>query len=599
MSSSAPRQPLHDPAVGARERPGGEEPRSTGTAGPVVRRSTPIDAIADAYVATIARLDPLQATTMGVPGHDHEMTDLSPGGFAERVDAAREVLGALSTEEPRDETDRVTLAAMRERLGLELELADAGEQLASLNVIASPAQALRDVFDLMPTGSTDDWATIAERLHLLPGAVAGYCESLRASARQGHVAAIRQVRKVAAEAAELADPGRSFFTSLASSRAAALALDESAACSLVRRELELGAKAARDAYATLAEFLRDELAPHAPEQDGVGRDRYALWSRYFLGSTVDLEETYAWGLDELARIVTEQREVSRQVAGPHATVAEAVAVLDADPTRMLHGTRALQAWMQDTADAAIAALDGVHLDIPAPVRTLEACIAPTHSGGIYYTPPSDDFSRPGRMWWSVPAGVEEFTTWRETTTVYHEGVPGHHLQFGQAVFRRDTLNRWRRLGCWVSGHGEGWALYAERLMADLGFLDDPGDRLGMLDGQRLRAARVVLDIGVHLGLPFPEHLGGGGPWDAAKAWEFLRSNVAMSDEVLRYELDRYLGWPDQAPSYKVGQRLWEQARDRAALVARERGAELDLRAFHARALDLGSVGLDVLADALT
>lgn len=591
MSSPAPRHQAPTPSEGT--------PPATGDRTPAGRPTTRIDEIADAYVATVARLDPIQATSMGIPGHDHELTDLSPDGHAARFDAARAVLAALSTAEPQDETDRVTVAAMRERLGLELELADAHEQLASLNVIASPVQALRDVFDLMPTADPDDWSTIAERLHALPAAVTGYCESLRAAARDGRVAAIRQVREASAEAEELADPSRSFFTALTSGRAAALALDESAACSLVRRELEHGAQAAREAYGTLATFLRSELAPQAPEADGVGRERYALWSRHFLGATVDLDETYAWGLDELARIVAEQEDVARQIAGPGATVAEAIAVLDADPSRALHGTGELHAWMQETADAAIAALDGVHFDIPAPVRTLEARIAPTHSGGIYYTPPSDDFSRPGRMWWSVPAGDDEFTTWREKTTVFHEGVPGHHLQFGQAVFRRDTLNRWRRLGCWVSGHGEGWALYAERLMADLGFLDDPGDRLGMLDGQRLRAARVVLDIGVHLGLPFPAHLGGGGAWDAAKAWDFLRGNAAMSEEVLRYELNRYLGWPGQAPSYKVGQRLWEQVRDRAVQDARAQGGELDLRAFHARALDLGSVGLDVLADALT
>src|SRR3712207_1117346 len=127
---------------------------------------------------------------------------------------------------------------------------------------------------------------------------------------------------------------------------------------------------------------------------------------------------------------------------------------------------------------------------------LECRIAPTQSGGIYYTAPSDDFSRPGRMWWSVPPAVTELNTWRAKTTVYHEGVPGHHLQIAQAVYSRVTLNRWRRPAWWVSGDGEGWALYAERLMAVLGFLDDPGDRLGMLDGQRMRAARVVVDIGV-------------------------------------------------------------------------------------------------------
>ncbi len=146
----------------------------------------------------------------------------------------------------------------------------------------------------------------------------------------------------------------------------------------------------------------------------------------------------------------------------------------------------------------------------------------------------------------------------------------------------------------MSGHGEGWALYAERLMEQLGFLDDPGDRMGMLDAQRMRAARVVLDIGVHLGKPAPEQWG-GGTWDADKAWPFLKANVNMAEEFVRFELDRYLGWPGQAPAYKVGQRLWEQARDEAATMA---GEAFDLREFHRRALDVGSVGLDVLRVAL-
>ena len=271
--------------------------------------------------------------------------------------------------------------------------------------------------------------------------------------------------------------------------------------------------------------------------------------------------------------------------------------LNADPARTVHGTAALQDWMQQTSDRAMAALDGVHFDIPAPLRTLECRIAPSATGGIYYTGPSDDFSRPGRMWWSVPAGTEDFATWQERTTVFHEGVPGHHLQVGMQTHLRGELNSWRRLACWVSGHGEGWALYAERLMADLGFQDDPGDRFGMLDSQRLRAARVVLDIGVHLGKERPPELAGlpgvgEGVWDAGSAWAFLRRNVAMEESFLRFELDRYLGLPGQAPSYAVGQRLWEEARDRA--LADGAG----LKDFHTRALRLGSVGLDVLRRAL-
>ncbi|GAB6938529.1 DUF885 domain-containing protein [Isoptericola variabilis] len=567
------------------------------------RTPSAVDAVADAYVARSAELDPLLATAIGLPGQDHRMTDLSPAGHEARAESDRAVLRELDAAErdggPLDDVDRVTLAAMRERVGLALELHDAGEPLASLNNIESPVQQLRDVFDLMPTGSVEAWENVAARLDAVPDAIDGYVASLTEAARRGQVAAIRQVREGVSQSRELAglDGHTSFFDGLVRGDDAAAVLDESGACSLVRAELERGATAARDAYARLAEFLERDLAPQAPERDAVGRDRYARFSREFLGAEVDLDETYEWGLDELARIVAEQEAVARQIAGPGASVEDAVAALDEDPARTLHGTDALRRWMQETADAAIEDLAGTHFDIEGPVRTIECRIAPTQTGGIYYTPPSDDFSRPGRMWWSVPADVTEFNTWREKTTVYHEGVPGHHLQCAAAVVARDTLNSWRRLMCWVSGHGEGWALYAERLMADLGHLDDPGDRFGMLDAQRMRAARVVLDIGVHLGKPAPERWG-GGVWDAEKAWPFLKSNVNMPESFVRFELNRYLGWPGQAPSYKVGQRLWEQARDDARTAAQARGEEFDLRAFHARALSLGSVGLDVLTGAL-
>jgi uncharacterized protein (DUF885 family) len=201
------------------------------------------------------------------------------------------------------------------------------------------------------------------------------------------------------------------------------------------------------------------------------------------------------------------------------------------------------------------------------------------------------------MWWSVPDGVEDFTIWSEITTVHHEGVPGHHLQCAQAVFQKEQLNRWQRLMCWVSGHGEGWALYSELLMDELGYLADPGDRLGMLDMQMLRAARVVVDLGVHLQLPIPAGTGWheGEVWDADLAWEFLRGHVRMEEKQLRFELNRYLGWPGQAPSYKLGERLWLQAREDAKA---RKGADFDLKEFHSQALALGSLGLDPLREAL-
>ena len=290
-------------------------------------------------------------------------------------------------------------------------------------------------------------------------------------------------------------------------------------------------------------------------------------------------------------MVAEQEAIAEQIE-PGASVARAIEVLDADPARTLHGTKALQEWMQQLSDRAVSELSQTQFDIPDPIKRLECMIAPTQEGGIYYTSPSDDFSRAGRMWWSVPEGVTEFNTWRETTTVYHEGVPGHHLQIGQAVYNRARLNTWRRQLAGTSGHAEGWALYAERLMEDLGYLNDPGDRLGMLDGQRMRAARVVLDIGVHLGKP---RLDGQGIWDWDYALDFMSKNVNMNAQFVRFEVNRYFGWPGQAPSYKVGQRIWEQIRD-AYKVAE--GADFDIREFHRKALDIGGVGLDTLKAAL-
>lgn len=357
------------------------------------------------------------------------------------------------------------------------------------------------------------------------------------------------------------------------------------------RTLADNSAAARVAYDELRSFLAEELAPAANETDAVGRELYALNSRRFLGATIDLDETYEWGREELARMVAEQTAIANEIL-PGASVEEAVAHLEADPARKLVGTEALQRWMQETSDRAVAELGATHFDIPEAIRTLECMIAPTQEGGIYYTGPTDDFSRPGRMWWSVPEGVTEFDTWRELTTVYHEGVPGHHLQIAQAVYNRTELNSWRRLLAGTSGHAEGWALYAERLMQQLGYLDDPADRLGMLDGQRMRAARVVLDIGVHLGKP---RLEGDGIWDADYALDFMRKNVNMSDQFVQFEVNRYLGWPGQAPSYKVGQRIWEQVRD---AYQAERGADFDVKEFHKRALDMGGVGLDTLRTAL-
>lgn len=553
------------------------------------RTPSAIDAVADRYVDTMCELDPLLATYLGVEGHDGEMTDLTPDGVDARAAATRAALTELDGLTPADEVDEITLAAMRERLGLELELHDAGLGYGELNVISTAPQGIRDVFDLMHTDTADQWSTIARRMSRVRGGTRGYLQGVRRAIADGNPPARRQVAAVVEQCERHGDGEKGFFVRLAQgARPGGAQANES-----LTRDLQAGARAATEAYSELATALRDEVLPAARQTDACGREAYPLWSRYFLGATVDLEETYAWGLEELARIEAEMVTVSNKIV-PGGSIDDAVAALEADPSRTIEGKEAFRDWMQATSDEAVAELADVHFDIPEQIRTLECMIAPTNTGGIYYTGPSEDFSRPGRMWWSVPDGVTAFGTWRETTTVFHEGVPGHHLQVGQTMVRSELLNRWRRMMCWVSGHGEGWALYAERLMAELGYLDDPADRLGMLDGSAFRAMRVVGDIGTHCGFEAPAEIG-GGTWDADKLWQWMTTHTRQEREFLEFEHLRYLGWPGQAPSYKVGERLWLQARD--DVQAREADA-FDLKAFHRRALDVGSVGLDVLKDAL-
>ena len=549
------------------------------------RVETQIDQLANQLVKDQAAAYPSFATSIGYPGGEGDMDDYSPEALAQEQTDIKAVIAKLEALTPADDIDMVTKEAMLFSLKGEIATYDSGLAFRSLNNIASAAQGVRDVFDISPTATVEDWENLASRMSKVGESLRGYARSLEEGAKRNDAPAARQLTEVIKQAEQITNPDGFFHTFAKNAKAENGELPES-----LKKQLAEAAVSATAGYAEFGDYLKG-LLPRSTSPDAIGRERYQILSRRFLGATVDLDETYEWGKQELARVVAEQTAVANEIL-PGASVAEAVKHLENDPSTKLHGTDALQKWMQKLSDEAIAKLSGTHFEIADPIKKLECMIAPTQHGGIYYTGPSDDFSRPGRMWWSVPVGVTEFDTWRETTTVYHEGVPGHHLQVAQATYIRDTLNAWRRLSSWTSGHGEGWALYAERLMEELGFLSNPADRLGMLDGQRMRAARVVLDIGVHLG---KQNLEGTGVWDFDYALAFMRSNVNMSPEFVRFEVTRYFGWPAQAPSYKVGQRIWEQIRDDYAA---RKGASYDIKEFHKTALNLGGLGLDTLRSAM-
>lgn len=552
-------------------------------------KGSAIHELSDRYVERFAALDPITASGEGIAGHDHEMTDWSPEGCQARADHDRATLRELATVDLADEGDRIAADVLRERLELAIEEREAGERLRDLRVLGSNVQSVRMAFDLMPRGTLADWEVVAERMALVPQGLSSIQDGLREGVARGVVAARRQALGCIAQCdvwgGVTSDDARPFFLTL---------VDELDASGLgapapLRARLQELATRATGAYAAMGRYLAEEYLPHAAEHDGVGRERYSLYSRDFNGTALDLDETYAWGWAELHRIEGAMQQVAERIL-PGASVDEVIAHLERDPSRTIEGVEAFRRWNQDLLDSTVAALDGTHFDIPEPVKVVEAMIAPPGGpAAMYYTGPAEDFSRPGRTWYPT-LGRTSFPLWGEVSICYHEGVPGHHLQIAQVRYLADTLTRYQRTLAGTSGHAEGWALYAERLMGELGFLEDPAFELGMLRAQAMRAVRVVVDIGMHLSLRIPddERHHPGEVWTPELALPFVIERSKFPADFMASEVDRYLGLPGQAISYKVGERVWLQARDDAR--ARHRAA-FDLKEFHRAALDLGPMGL--------
>jgi uncharacterized protein (DUF885 family) len=529
-------------------------------------------------------LDPVLATSRGVTGHDAEMTDYSPDGQAARAALDRETLAQLSQIRPVSEPDRLAADVMRERLQVAADQDQAGERLRDLRIIGSPFQSIRQCFDLMATATDADWELIASRMERVPQALAGFESALREGRRRQVLAAQRQALVCADQGATWSGQkkARPFFETLA-------AKSDGRGNATLQRRLGAAALGASEAYAQTARFLREEYAPAAAERDAVGSERYTLWARAFLGTAIDLDETYRWAWDELHRIEDRMTTVAQRIL-PGEPLPTVVHLLETDPARSIEGVDAFRDWLQELMDRTIAELDGAHFDIPEPVKRVEAMIAPPGgAAAMYYTRPSEDFTRPGRTWYPT-LGKTRFPLWGEVSTAYHEGVPGHHLQLAQLTYMAAALNRFQRVGAFVPGYSEGWALYAERLMGELGYLQNPAYELGMLRAQAFRAMRVIVDIGVHVGLRIPanEAYHPGETWAPELMLPFAVEHAYEPEDFLRSEVDRYLGWPGQAICYKVGERTWLAVRERARGRA---GAAFNLKAFHTRALNLGPMGL--------
>ncbi|MFI5532691.1 DUF885 domain-containing protein [Kitasatospora sp. NPDC051853] len=550
--------------------------------------------IADAYVHDLVALDPLTAVYLGLgPEDDDRLPDLSPAGQAAVAELARRTLARLDAAEAAgtaaDDAERRCARLLRERLTAELAVHEAGEDYRAVRNLSSPLHGVREIFDLLPTETPEQWELIGRRLARVPATLAGYRELLAEGVERGLLSGPRQVTTVVGQLGEWLEggPGGWFGRFVEPAPAGQ------------REALTAAAVSAAEAFAELRDWLRDVYgAAAAAQPDTVGRERYARWVRYWTGSDLDLDEAYTWAWGQFHELDAQMRAEAGKVL-PGATPMEAMAWLEKDGPA-IRGEEAVREYLQSLMDQAMSDLQGVHFDLAEPLLKVESRIAPPGSAAApYYTAPSLDFSRPGRTWLPL-LGRESFPVWDLVSTWYHEGVPGHHLQLAQWTYRADKLSTYQVTLGGVSANMEGWALYAERLMDELGYLTDPGHRLGYLNAQMMRALRVIVDIGMHVGLDFPAD----SPFKPGEAMlpddarEFFGRYCGLSVEFLDSELIRYLGLPGQAIGYKLGERAWLRGREAARAAAAARGEEFDQKAWHMAALSQGSLGLDDLVEVL-
>ncbi len=541
--------------------------------------------LSSAIVDETAAALPTQATYLGIAGHDGEWPDLSPSGLEALADLQRDQVARIDAlPAPDDEWSQLAVDVARDELARDILFHDAGEDLQKLNSIASPMQDLRDAFEQMDPSTAQGWADVASRLEKLPVALRQYVATLSLGKERGLPVARRQVVEVMRQARNLAGD-ESLFDAFAVKSAEVV--DDATVARIAD-----GVITAKAAFLEFSGFLESDYLPVAGESDGVGRDRYVLHSARFLGTEIDPISTYEWGWSEVERLRSRMATVAEEIL-PGGDLAETLELLLTDPARATKTQDEFVELMLERQEIGLRELDGTHFEVPEPIRSIDVKMTPPGASlGAYYNQPSEDFTRPGTVYWSK-GNQQQIPLFGEVSTAYHEGFPGHHLQVGLQLTAGDRFSRMQKVMVWYAGSGEGWALYAEDLMEELGYLEKPDYVMGKLASEMLRACRVVIDIGSHLELEIPvdQPFHPGERWTFEAGVEMLESYAAQEHAVSVSEMNRYLGWPGQAISYKVGQQAIRDLRsdERARL-----GTGFDQKAFHARLLEVGAVGLDTL-----
>jgi uncharacterized protein (DUF885 family) len=490
---------------------------------------------------------------------------------------AKSYLKKIKNIEPIDYYDELAQEAII--LGIEEYLEDSQDPwlYTFWGSVFSEPENIYSVFEVMPKESRKDILNIINRLEAIPTALNQWVSSLKDVAELGHVNAKIRVGYTADVVENIAN-GK--FVKFAEQ------IDEN------DKRLIKAAKEAEISFEQLAAWLRGTYMNIASDNFGVGEKRYINLVKSQSGKTINPREVYESGLKELDEINAQMWEIGKKINPKAKTLKDFANTLNNDPAYIIEGADNFKKFLEELIKMAILEMNGTYFVIPP---ALKKCLVEMDEDTIdespYYQGPSDDMTRPGKT--SYPTlGRTKFTTWENYSTWFHESIPGHHMQIGTSTLNKDTLSVYQREEGWNSGYGEGWALYSERLMDELGYFSDPGYKMGYLLCQAMRAARLVVDIGLHLQYKDPD----GKIWTPEAAVKLMEERAMLDHRYAVSEVKRYISWAGQAITYKLGERVWLKAREDAKL---RLGDKFDLKKFHMYALKLGPMGLDRLEEELS
>lgn len=520
--------------------------------------------LADSFLAKLCEIAPLFACEEGFSQYEDRVGDLSPTAHSDFANLCRDTLTAIKSCDLKTFDHRLCADVVTDFCNKVIDEYENDDWCRTINVITNPLDTIHATCHNINEEDADALARREKKIATIPQALDSFRETLRYGVEHNCLPRKTQLVQIAQGCPTYAtDP---------------LFVDTPA----------------QAAYADFEKFLVKEIIPHALEKDAVGKEHYARSAARHLGKSVNVEETYAWGWDQIHSLFAELEKVTQEL-NPGGTYEQTLEQLANDRTRTAHSAEELRMFLQNQLDESVKQLDGKHFDIDPRLRTIEAClIENAGSSAMYYATPSDDFSRPGRTYYPVNDRTV-FPLWEEVTTCYHEGLPGHHLHMGTVKCLGDKLSTFQKTLAWNTGETEGWALYAERLMVELGFNNDPAYIFGMLNASLFRATRVVMDIGLHCEFKIPDDAPQGYPagrvWNQEIAVDILKNVIGLNDTFARDEVFRYLGWIGQAISYKMGEKIIRDLREKQK---EELGDAFSLKAFHSQLLGYGHVGLGLL-----